>query len=44
MEEQEGAIRTNKMKIAFIEAQELSEVSWCLPCSEHARDVAMGIQ
>jgi len=44
MEEQEGAIRNNKPKIALIEVQKMSEVSWCLPRSEHASDVGVGIQ
>ena len=44
MEEQEGAIRNNKLKMALIEMQKMSEVSRCLHCSEHARDVAVGVQ
>ena len=42
--EPEGAIRKNELKIALIEAQKLSEVSWCLHCSQHASEVAVGIQ
>ena len=44
MEEQELAIRNNKRKVAFIEVQKMGEVPWCLPSSEHAGDVAVGIQ
>ena len=44
MEEQEGAIRNNKLTIALIEGQKMSEVSWCLLCSERESDVAVGIQ
>jgi hypothetical protein len=44
MEEQDDAIPGNKLETALIEVQKLREVSWCLHCPKHARDVAMNIQ
>jgi hypothetical protein len=44
MEEQEGAIQNNELETVLIDTQKLREVSGCPPCSDHAGDVAMGIQ
>ncbi len=44
MEEPEDAIQNNELNIAFIDLQKVSYVSWRLLCSEHASDVAVGVQ